>query len=160
MENKKALVLLIGKFGVNLHSYWDSPLGGGIDLDAAGAEFVSGREANVLGVSPELRQRFIDKLIAMTREEASSGYAGEAADALNLGSPDAWPVTWSNEAPCLACCLPVLANHGPNAKQKKNQFDIAWDSKQAYDGRCAPIGGQQMTAATRNLATLLNALLQ
>src|SRR4029079_13848482 len=59
------LILPVGTNGVNLHSYWDSRLGGSHpDISDAEAE----GEAD-LGVTPGLKKRFSEKLLQMIRQD-------------------------------------------------------------------------------------------
>ena len=40
----------------------------------------------------------------------------------------------------------------------EDEFDVAWDSRAAYDARGKPVVDRQLVAAGQNLAALLNAI--
>ena len=139
------LLLPIGSGGTSLHSYWDSRLGG----SGAG-------EDDAATADPGLKRLFVQKLVAMM--DASGGPAAADARPLPSGAPDRWAETWATQSILAAReAYRSLEIEGAHA-DSDDQFDVTWEGKQAYDARCVPIVGKQMTAAANNLAVLLNTL--
>jgi hypothetical protein len=129
------LLLPVGK---NLHSYWDSTLGG----KNAPEGFTDEKE---------LKRLLIRKLTVMTRMEPELA-TFEGADALEM------PAMWATSSLSLARqAYHSLIIVGPNAKEP-NDFDVSWEGKAAYDARCAPIVRKQLTQAASSLATVLDSI--
>lgn len=119
----------------NLHGYWDGRLG-------------SVTAGNDRGVPPQLRSRFVQKLVDLTQAspEASAGF-------LASGDPERWAEQWATESLMAAreayVSLRITGASGSNYK-------VSWEGKPGYDARCKPIATARLTAAVRNLAALLN----
>jgi S1/P1 Nuclease len=145
------LILPIGNTGaVNLHSYWDSRLGGNApDLNDPQAE----GEADAV-VTPELKKRFSNKLRQMIDQDTQS-VAGEGEGEADTTSPEDWAEDWANEtlagARSAYQSIEITGANGSN-------FDVDWEGKEAYDKRCKPIALERMKSAARNLALLLDAI--
>lgn len=133
---------------VSLHAYWDSRVPGDIETQAAAG--IGEGEA-----SPELKRRFIDKLLAMIEEQD----AATREDAVGLSAtlpPDRWGEQWASTA--LLHARSAYQTLHITEKLSGGKYKVSWEGKAAYDSRCKPIVTAQLTAAARNLATLLNTI--
>lgn len=128
--------------GDTLHGYWDSKLESPSFAATADAEIVA---------SPELQELFIRKLVAMAVAQASDAQFAPG-DVVSL--PNAWATASLIAARQAYVSLRIV---GPNPSKPK-VFDVEWDSRAAYDQRCAPIVKNQLSLAARHLAGLLNAI--
>lgn len=143
------LILPIGTSGsVNLHSYWDSRLGGSHpDLNDPQAE----GEGDAV-VTPELKKRFSGKLRRMIEQEPAAAAGGGEAD---TSAPEDWAADWAGDSLAAAReayeSIKITGANGSN-------FDVDWEGKDAYDSRCKPIALERMRSAARNLASLLDAI--
>lgn len=160
--------LPVGNNGTNIHSYWDSRLGGNnIDLsDPVEADAAAGDDA---GADPELQQRTILKLRAMIAQDEDAGApgpGGESEGEADESNPEDWAVEWANES--LVAARDAYASDVPNPgeyvffeisrKRPDGDFDVAWQNRDLYDSRCKPIVIDRMKKAAVNLAALLNAI--
>ncbi|HYD58738.1 MAG TPA: S1/P1 nuclease [Noviherbaspirillum sp.] len=143
-----SLILPVGG-NVSLHSYWDSRIPGSIEAVTATGE--SGAQAG-----PELKKRFITKLLNMIEEERATA----SDDAVGLAEtlpPDQWGEQWANTA--LLHARAAYETLRITDKLDGGKFKVSWEGKAAYDRRCKPIVTAQLTAAARNLALLLNTVM-
>lgn len=147
------LILPIGNSGsVNLHSYWDSRLGGSHpDLNDPQAE---GEDEGDAVVTPELKKRFSDKLRRMIEQEPAVA-AGEGEGEADTSAPEDWAADWAGDSLIAAReaykSIKITGAGGSN-------FKVDWEGKDAYDKRCKPIAMERMRSAARNLASLLDAI--
>jgi hypothetical protein len=146
------LILPIGNSGYNLHSYWDSRLGGSnpdIHDPAADGE----GDADFVD-DAELKRRFIGKLhrmIAQDPQPVAEGGKGEA-DTVDL---EEWAPEWATESLIAArSAYQSLKITGPNEKN----YDVEWEGREAYDLRCKPIAIDRLKVAAQNLAAMLDAI--
>jgi hypothetical protein len=132
--------------GGNLHGYWDGSLG------SVGAGDDNEHRHQDFGFAPpELKARFVQKLVDMTAAlpPAPAGF-------LAPGDPDRWAEQWATESLIAAREAYVsLRITGP----KRSDFKVSWEGKPAYDARCKPVANERLAAAVRNLAALLNRVL-
>lgn len=128
--------------GGNLHGYWDGRLG-----SVGGADDHDHDHENI--AVPELRARFVQKLVDMTAASPAHGF-------LDLGEPHRWAERWATESLSAAheayVSLRITGRTG-------NAFKVSWEGKAGYDARCQPIANARLAAAVRNLAGLLNRVL-
>jgi hypothetical protein len=143
------LILPVGSSGVDLHSYWDSRLGGSHpDISAEGEG-----EGDVV-ITPELKQRFSDKLRNLIDQDPQPG-AGEGEGEADPTAPEEWAEDWAHESLAAArSAYKLIKITGANG----NNFNVDWEGKDAYDTRCKPIALERMKSAARNLALLLDAI--
>jgi PAS domain-containing protein len=145
---------------VPLHTYWDSrllPDDEDHDHDDAEADAPSESDApeadaasDADAVSPELKARFIQKLV--NQIEANASEADVEMDETS-GPVEDWPEAWATTSIRLARnayeSLRIV-------KKLTRQYKVEWEGKETYDARCKPIARQQADAAARHLADLLN----
>lgn len=141
------LILPTGGQGMNLHSYWDSKLGGanpdlGDSLHEAAAD----------PVTDKVRQMQIDKLRQLVvQDPLPPAESGES----DVGSLDEWAVEWANESLMAAqSAYKSLKIAG----SQEGDFAVSWEGKAAYDQRCKPIALGRLKAAATNLAAMLDAI--
>lgn len=128
--------------GDTLHAYWDSKL--------QSQSFAATANKEAMAV-PELQELFIRKLVAMAVARASDAQFAPT-DVMSL--PNAWATASLIAARRAYVSLRIVAPNPGNPKI----FDVEWDSRAAYDQRCAPVVKDQLSLAARNLAGLLNAI--
>lgn len=153
--------------GASLHSYWDSRLLPAEEEDEPQAdEPTDGGESNFdeadADVSPELKKRFIQKLIdriksnALAATDADAAEADEPANDLDGLPPEDWATVWATDSMRYARqayqSLRIVENLADG------NFKVEWEGKEAYQARCRPIAQRQADAAAENLAALLNAI--
>ena len=133
------LYLPIGN-GVTLHSYWDGRIGsvGNGDEDDRNHDLAA----------PELKARFVQKLLDMTAALPSPQAQFAPSD------PERWAEQWATES--LVAAREAYSSLRLTGPRGSNDFDVSWEGKAAYDARCKPIANRQLAAAVRNLAALLN----
>lgn len=135
-----------------LHSYWDSGLGGLIhSIPTGGGE----------GDAPpedDLRAAAFEKLRDLVQRDLAAVPAGVQAD--DPGPMKQWPENWANVSheasreayKTFEISEKVTSNSG------KVSYKVSWEGKAAYNQRCGPILQNQMSAAARHLAELLNSI--
>lgn len=143
-----ALLLPLGPKGVSLHSYWDSRLGGRVDLGEIGADALDTAD-------DDTRRRHIDQLLALMAEPDRIGFAPRTP----LPGPlESWPDAWATDSLAAAReaykSLSIDRPVGPEMRS----FFVHWEGEAAYVARCKPIMVQQLTGAARGLADLLNGI--
>lgn len=146
-----ALILPINN-STNLHSYWDSTLGGNVtDLQP-----LNDGQSDEAGV----RSKAIEKLFNLILDEplpdpSETPLADEPAIAGK--PPEDWVIVWASDSVKQAQkayqSIEITGNSG-------NNFKVKWEGKQNYDNRCGPIVVDQMKKSARNLAILLDEIWQ
>lgn len=141
------LILPIGGSGMNLHSYWDSRLGGSNpDLE----DSLSDAAADpTTGVVKQMQINKLRKLVAQDPPPEGGGGEGD------VGSLEEWAAEWATESLMAArSAYQSLEIVGPH----EDDFDVSWEGKPAYDQRCKPIALDRLKAAAKNLAAMLDAI--
>lgn len=140
----------------SLHSYWDSRLAGDIDeLDDGGAvDAVTFAEETDDSTNPELKERFIVKLLGMVERERATRRS--VAAPANNTPLDRWAEQWANDS--LVEARRAYESLRIVSRLSGGKFKVSWEGKAAYDSRCRPIVQQQLTLAAQHLADLLNAI--
>jgi hypothetical protein len=150
------VILPVGTHGVSIHSYWDSRLGGSNpnihDPEADGAEGDAAADAE----PPELKEKFVTKLLNMIAEDPSMAPNGEGeADASPV---EQWAATWATDSLITArSAYETLTITGTN-EQDERKYDVSWTSREDYDQRCKPLVIERMKLASRNLAKMLDTI--
>ena len=140
------LILPVGSHGTNLHSYWDSKLGG------ANPDIDSFSEALADPETEAVKQLHINKLREMVVQDPLPEDGGGESD---VGELEEWAVEWANESLVAArSAYQSLEIIGPNGED----FDVDWEGKPAYDQRCKPIALTRLKDSVRNLAAMLDAI--
>ncbi|QBF26734.1 hypothetical protein EXN22_13890 [Pseudomonas tructae] len=164
-----ALLLPMGTKGVSLHSYWDSRLGGRVDLDDIGADArvaafepaepedacvsFNDRITEYTDINDAKRCEHIDKLVELMNVPAAIGLLAHTP----LPGPlESWPAVWATDSLAAAReaykSLSIDRPVGPEMRS----FFVRWEGEDAYVARCKPIMLQRLTGAARGLADLLN----
>ena len=141
------LILPIGSHGMNLHSYWDSKLGGANpDLGDAFDGSLSDPETEAV------KQMQISKLREIVAQDPVPENGGGESD---FGEMEEWAVEWANESLAAArSAYQSLEIVGPNG----DDFDVSWEGKPAYEQRCKPIALTRLKDSVRDLAAMLDAI--
>ena len=170
------IILPIGSKGTPLHSYWDSRLGGKVDVgdlvsdadfDAAAAaiEASADAEADVESAAPPAPsrdevKRNAERLASMIRADRAAA-AGASSDPTPPGPPEQWPVTWATASLQAAQSayqgLVVVKLSGGKSKNVLVKFK---SGRAEYDDRNGPILVARMKSAASNLAKLLDVILE
>lgn len=159
-QGGNAIWLPVGIRGTSMHSYWDSRLGGTINLfsteptDGSAAGFAAAVDTAEV---QRFRQSFISKLVRMFPSGKATSFASPAA--FNATPADELPARWANDtlkvAPSAYESLTITGQHTDD--QGKVKYDVSFDEgRPAYDQRCKPLVRQQMQLAAQNLGALLN----
>jgi hypothetical protein len=136
------ILLPIGS-STNLHSYWDSRLGGNVtDLIGEGGE---NDENSPKGMAIA---KMLDLVSAARLADVQSD-----APATEAKPVEDRVVEWASDSVRQA----RIAYQSLVITEKSgNKFKVSWDGREQYDGRCEPIVIEQMVKAARNLASLLD----
>jgi hypothetical protein len=140
-----ALILPIAGH-VNLHAYWDSKVGEGIDLSAA-------NDPRQVGLAAVRGEHVHTVLAAIQKDERS--FAFSAVD--DHRNVQTWPSEWASQS--LAAAKIAYRSINITGKNGSRAYDVSWDSRDAYDARCLAIVRERMHSAAANLAKLLNTVL-
>lgn len=160
-QGGNAIWLPVGTRGTSLHTYWDSRLGGTINLFSPEppADSAAGFAADVDAAEAQrFRRGFVNRLVRMFPGGKATSFASPAA--FNAAPADGLPVLWANEtlglAPSAYESLEVTGQHTDD--QGKVKYDVSFGAggRTAYDQRCKPLVRQQMQLAAQNLGALLN----
>lgn len=136
------LILPLGG-STNLHSYWDSRLGGSNpDLESF----------NDAAADPVVKQMQINKLLKLVEQDPLPEVGGGEGD---VGALEEWAVEWATESLIAArSAYQSLEIVGPNG----DDFSVSWEGKPAYDQRCKPIALARLKDSAKNLAAMLDAI--
>ena len=149
------LLLPLSNGGVKLHEYWDAALRRGAhhDDDAAPGEGDVVISAN--GAAPPGGAWFVQKLLRIIEQVPPLDGVGDALAAAPI-SLDRLAEEWATGSIIAAreayCSFAIASPHGQHA------FDVIWEGKAAYDGRCTSIVERRLAEASQNLAGLINAI--
>ena len=135
------LYLPIGS-GVNLHTYWDGRLGS----LGSGADDDHNHDNDI--AAPELKARFVQKLVDMTAALPPPQAQFAPSD------PQHWAQQWATES--LIAAREAYNSLRIAGMRDSNDFNVSWEGKATYDARCKPVANRQLATAVRNLAALLN----
>ena len=138
---------------ITLHSYWDTYLPSdqesleATDLSFATTSSVTRRSAEVAINNVWGR---------LKRAKIVAGRPSTVAVLNNSGDPSKWAIDWADaslkEARKAYQFLQLKRDVG------NGKYEVSWPGKLVYDSECRPIVSRQITAASDNLAALLNAI--
>jgi hypothetical protein len=132
------LILPLGSKGANLHSYWDSTLGGHPVIGAFSAQSVTDYGD-------------VRRLYALASSD--SPQKTETYDLLAVAPAMSENIEqWATAS--LTCARQAYLGLRIDTPEGQG-YRVTWDGKQAYDSRCTPILQERLTTAARNLAHLL-----
>jgi hypothetical protein len=145
-----SLLMPIGN-NLSLHSYWDSKLGGNV-TDLSDPILIPNEiQAN----ETSLKTKALEKLFALVQQDET--VADPAAD-VTFDEPlspeklvENWTTASLETAKQAYHSLQITVRQG-------NKYKVSWEGREAYDKRCQPVVINQMKAAARNLAKLLDAI--
>ena len=132
------LFLPMGSKGPNLHSYWDSMLGGQVSI-------------GTLAPKPVAHNGDVLRLAGFASSSTANllGGSGAAVGTLTVAKSIE---QWATES--LISAREAYKHLEIDAGENSG-YRVKWEGKQVYDGRCTPILQNRLAAAARNLAGLL-----